>query len=177
MTRENDKARDERMKNQTKKPRPYSDTKVSVLKSRADIDKLLHDHGVTAVQWTTVGERSMLRFQFDHDGQPLMVRMLVDPSTQGDKPGRHLLANAQEAHWAREAKRLHRTLYWAIKSKLEVIDAGLESPLSVWLPAIESGASTFAERVEQQVHQFAQPDYSVGGVLALKASPKTPIAN
>lgn len=151
----------------TKKTRPYHDTKVSVAKSRADVIKLLGDHGVKAVQWTTFGDSSMLRFQFDHAGHTLMVRMTVDPERQGDRPLRHASTAQQTKHWTKEAKRLHRMLYWSIKSKIEVIEAGLETPLTVWLPAIESGAETFSERISNQVHEFASASPSLGGMLAL----------
>lgn len=155
-------------KKTTKKaPRPYSDTKVTVAKSRAEIAKLLDAHGVKAVQWTTFGEASMLRFSFEHEGHAFMVRMLVDPERQGDKPPTYWTPAERERHWVDESKRLHRTMYWAIKSRLEVIEAGLESPLQVWLPAIESGTETFAERVAPRAAELAQPNPTLGGMLAL----------
>lgn len=167
----NQMSRNERRKLPKPKPKPYADTTVTVEKSRASLEKVLVGHGVSVVQWTKSRagdvESSLLRFQFDHDGQPLTVRLIVDPMSQGDAPPRTATKVQVDKHWMRESMRLHRTLYWYVKAKIEAIEAGLESPLSVWLPAIESGTTTFAERVEQRVHEFANPAYSVGGLLAL----------
>jgi len=156
------------------RPKPYADTKVGVDKSRTDISKLLEQHGVTAVQWTTTPpHRSILRFQFIHAGITMMVRLVVDPPRQGDPLQRGLRGDAADKHWKKQAMRLHRTLYWAVKSKLEVIESGLESPIDVWLPAIESGQQTFAERIVPNIADFAEADYSVGGILALPAATVT----
>ncbi|MGH1344368.1 MAG: hypothetical protein ACRBN8_22605 [Nannocystales bacterium] len=125
---------------------PYSDTKVSVAKSRADISKLLEKSGVGGVQWTTWPDgRSVLRFEVEDQGTRHMVRLTVDPETQG-QPVRRTTRN-KDAHMKREANRLHRTLHWYVKSKLEAIEAGLEAPAQAWLPSIEGprGHTVFEE--------------------------------
>lgn len=135
-------------KSRTKTGRPYADTTVSVLKSRADIDKVLHKHGVENTQWTTgAGDITMLRFIFEHDGVPYTVRYTVDPRTQGRPYEEWNNRRSSEQHWKREAMVLHRVLYFAVKSNLEVVESGLLDPIAVWLPQIEAGQKTVRERI------------------------------
>jgi hypothetical protein len=146
---------------------PYANTTTSVAKSKHDIDKLLAKYGVTELQWTTSGNASCLRFQFKHDGRVLNVRFMVDPGRQGI-PWKGGMKRNRDAHAEHESMRLHRTLYWCIKSKLEAIESGLETPLSVWLPAIESaGGATVAEVIDLHIDQLAAP----GGLNQMLALP------
>jgi hypothetical protein len=148
-------------------PKPYSDTTVRVEKSRADIEGLLKSYGVTRTQWTNIDDSSILRFEIDVDGTALMVRLVVDPKRHGSKPSSFLDVKKTEKHWERESMRLHRSLFHAVKAKLDTIASGLESPLSAWLPSIESGGQTVGERAASQIGNFALPDRTMGGFLSL----------
>lgn len=143
------------------KPRAYSDTTVSTQKSRADIDKLLTKWGVDGVQWTTLkGERSVVRFQIEHNGAPLMIRLAVDPPA---------MAPEEQPEWAdedwepnpkkaaKEARRLHRMLFWYIKSLLEAVDAGILAVDQAFLSHIEgSKGKTVYEVVGEQLQAMVE---------------------
>jgi len=122
---------------------PYSDTTVSVVKSQADIQKCLAKRGIGGVQWTSwPNGRTILRFELEMGDTVHMVRLTVDPEEQG-KPFKYSPrargngAQQLEKHMFQESRRLHRTLYWYVKAKLEAVEAGLEEPAQAWLAAIE----------------------------------------
>jgi len=138
--------------------RPYEDTSVSVVKSRADIDGVLHKHGVENTQWTTgTGNITLLRFIFEYEGASYTVRYLVDPRRQGKKWERFSTRMTEERHWEKEAMMLHRVLHFAVKSNLEVIESGLMDPVAVWLPQIEAGERTVRERIEADISALNSP--------------------
>lgn len=150
------------------KKRPYADTRVSVMKSRADTEAVLRKHGVTATQWTTHGDKSCLRFQFEHKGRVHTVRYVIDPRTQGEEY-EPWSKRTENEHWEREARILHRVLFHAVKSNLEVLSTGLLDPISVWLPQIEAGVHTVRERVEMNLELLTDPGATLGSLIALPA--------
>lgn len=121
---------------------PYEDTNVAVEKSKADIMGLLDKEGVLGVQWTMIGPRTVLRFEVVIEEEPYMVQLIVDPEKSGrpfkySSRSKKSAKEQQKGHVAQESKRLHRTLWWYVKSKFEAVASGLESPMSAWLPIIE----------------------------------------
>ena len=150
---------------------PYEGTKVTIPKSRMDIDSVLTKHGVTAVQWTTIDGASLLRFQFDHEGQSFFVRFVVDPRRQGVKFDRWKHRRTEQEHLAAEARRLHRVLFFAVKSRLELVESGLETPFGVWLPQLETGdGRTVLEQLTEHRTSLASPKASVAQMLALPSA-------
>ena len=72
-----------------------------------------------------------------------------------------------DAHWKRESQRLHRTLYWYVKSKLEAVVAGLEGRSQAWLPSIEGPRGhTIYEEMRQGL-----PAMKSGEPLSMPALP------
>lgn len=146
--------------------RPYAGTKVTVGKSRAAITALLEKWGVEDVQWTQRGHKSMLRFIFVHNEESYTVRLVVDPEAMGDRYVEYEPRVTRERHYEREAMRLHRVMYFAVKSKIECIEAGLEEPRQVWMYALETtNGTTVYQELEKNLHQLqeAKPN----GLLAL----------
>ncbi len=150
--------------------RPYEGTKVPIPKSRMDIEVVLSKHGVTAIQWTTIDDASVLRFQFTHEGHSFYVRLVVDPRRQGAKYDCLKHRRSKDEHYAAEARRLNRVLYFGVKSKLELVEAGLETPFSVWLPQLETGdGRTVVEQLLEHRARLSTPKASVAELLALPA--------
>ena len=147
--------------------KPYANTTVTVNKSRSEIAMLLEKHGVMAVQWTTVGASSLLRFQFDYENRSFFVRFVVDPERQGTTWKWSPRGPNKETHLKRQACRLHRVLYFAVKSKLEVIESGLQTPFVVWLPQIEAGGSTVSGQLDAHVDQLSGPKATLPSFLSL----------
>jgi len=151
--------------------KPYHDTKVSILKSRSDIGALLEKWGVESVQWTTHGPNTALRFQFDFDEQTYTARLMVDPVEMGqpykhNNRGKGKLEERRKKHVDQESRRLHRTLHWYVKSKLEAIDAGLETPTQAWLAAIEGPRGhTIYQEIQTKLPSLKAGDFST--MLAL----------
>lgn len=156
---------------------PYADTGVSIEKSRHDISGLLARRGVGGVQWTTWPDgKSVLRFEFEADGRTYMARLHIDPKGQG-RPfkwsyrARTNRQTQEEKHREQEARRLHRTLYWYVKSKLEAIEAGLETPTQAWLAAIEGPRGhTIFQELEHGLRSMVAGDFT--SVPALPPAPE-----
>lgn len=157
-------------------PKPYHDTTVSVNKSRSDIANLLEKWGVQNTQWTTMGNTTTLRFQFEHEDRTYNARLAIDPKVQGTpfearRRRQGSRAANEEYHWAAENRRLHRTLYWYVKSKIEAIDSGLETPTQAWLAAIEGPRGhTVYQELEQSLRTIEAGNLST--VPALPAAPE-----
>lgn len=124
-------------------------------------------------QWTTLGPKTALRFQFDHEDHCYTARLVVDPEGMGEPYKNNTrvkgnLAEKRKKHWDKESKRLHRTLYWYVKSKLEAIAAGLETPTQAWLAAIEGpSGNTIYDDLERKLKKLKAADLNT--VLALPA--------
>jgi len=116
---------------------PYDDTKVTADKSRAEITSMLEQRGLD-VEWTTgSGGRSRLRFKVSE----AMVCFVIDPMAQSPEPPRTRgkATVDVDVYYERHAKRLHRTLFWGLKSRFEMLDAGLETESEVWIGHVEIG--------------------------------------
>lgn len=128
-------------------PKAYSDTKVSVDKSRADIGALLRKRGASAIMWLDEPDHSVLRFRWTRADLAFVARFDIIPTEPDGKAIRSLVANsrkinratdARDALLERDQKRLHRVLFWYLKSIFEAEDAGLlkaEEAILGWLEA------------------------------------------
>lgn len=155
-------------------PLPYDDTKTSVAKSRHDVEVLLGKWGVDSIQWTTLGLKSMLRFQFSDGDNLYNAKILVDPETQGrrwKKYGKGHSKRSEKAHYEHESKRLHRMLYWYVKSKIEAVQSGLETPAQAWLAAIEGPRGhTLYDELKDRIREIEAGDVSTIPMLPAASS-------
>lgn len=125
--------------------KPYQGTDVSVEKSQAQIDTLLAAHRIRDIRWTTTSALKVL--EFHHVTRERIVpddwcyssTTCTDPDARG-RGGRHeshrktrvkavlgvriVVAYPSDAD-DRERRRLMRVLWWMLKSKFEIVDAGL----------------------------------------------------
>lgn len=115
----------------TPQPLFAKDTKVSVDKSKAEIEKLLGRHGATHFGYATVpGERLTLVVQVVFQLQNRRIRLSLvlpsrdkfrrDPRTLRDRP-----MSKVEQLWEQACRQLWRLLVLVVKAKLEAIAAGI----------------------------------------------------
>jgi hypothetical protein len=150
-----------------KKPKDaYADTTVTVAKSRSEMQRLLESHGIRTVQITSNGDATAVRFQFEWETVKHTVRLVVDPERQG-QPYPRSSQRTRQAHQEREARRLHRVLFFWVKSQLEAIATGLLSPVEIWLPQIEAGERTVYEQLTAHREALNVPGANLPSILAL----------
>lgn len=118
----------------------YSDTKVSVARSREGIESVLRKWEALGVQWEDNFEeqRATLRFRWPHEGAELVARLhlvfeeperWVGNRTRSDA----MMTKARDA----ERRRVHRVTFHWLKTQFEAVDAGLFEAVDVMLPWIE----------------------------------------
>jgi hypothetical protein len=109
---------------------PYSDTTIPKERSKADIEKLLTDHGVQDIQWTTYKGSTSLRFLWHLTVKGLEKEIMF----QFTPP----VITAQKRIWSQTDQRnikatvqldntAYRLLWHYLKNKLEAVRWGLES--------------------------------------------------
>lgn len=146
-------------------PRKYAeDTKVPVVKTRGEIQKLLYDWGAEGVQWTDHwgGDppKVQLRFIWPHEGVKLSARFdlvldvedLEDRSrtTYGELSDSRLEKNRKQ--WERTS---HRLLFIWLKAALNAVDAGLIEATQVFMPFLEDASGrTLGEIVGANILQL-----------------------
>lgn len=129
----------------------YKDTEVSVDRSRASIGELLRKRGANAIAWIDQpGIGATLRFQWGRGDlvftarfdlkipiDEAAIRHLDRRRRQGGHPPLPR-AEAVERVTEKDARRLHRVLFWHVKSIFEAEEAGLltaEEAFLGWLEA------------------------------------------
>lgn len=150
------------------KPKPYSDTRVPVGKSREEIGKLLMTSWrARGLAWEDDYDTgaTVLRFRWKPETheEPVVVRLRLTPVPANVK-GR---APERDALRARESQRLHRVAYWWLKSMSEAVDAGLLEREAVLLPWVETfRGSTVSELLLPRLADISS------GRLALGPAPE-----
>jgi hypothetical protein len=107
---------------------PYSNTTIPPERTKADIEKLLKEHGVTDIQWTTFEGETTLRFLWKVTVKGVEKTIMfqfappVIPSTKRTWTGmRYERVNVNLEATA------YRLLWHYLKNKLEAVRWGLES--------------------------------------------------
>jgi hypothetical protein len=109
---------------------PYEHTTIAPERTKADIEKLLKEHGITDTQWTTYQGQSILCFLWQ-----LTVKGVKKEIMFEFKPP---LIETQKRVWSRQDNRTikatvqleatsYRLLFWYLKNKLEAVKYGLQS--------------------------------------------------
>jgi hypothetical protein len=108
----------------------YEHTTIAPERTKADIDKLLGEHGIQGIQWTTYQGQSILRFLWQ-----LTVKGVKKEIMFEFKPP---LIETQKRVWSQQDNRTikatvqleatsYRLLFWYLKNKLEAVKYGLQS--------------------------------------------------
>lgn len=114
-------------------PRRYAEaTDVSSEKSRAAIEKILHEHGAQAFGYATQGQRA--RVMFELAGRRIVFEIgLPDRSAREFTHTRHqsqyqqkrLSAESAADRYEQAVRQRWRALYLVIRAKLEAVEAGI----------------------------------------------------
>ena len=169
--------------------KPYADTEVSAEKTQGQIDELLRLHKITDIRWTTT--TTLKAVEFHH--------ALVEPTEQTcydyqcrdvyriERRGRHaphVKAHVRAVlgvrivvgwdHDERERRRLMRVLWWMLKSKFEIVDAGLVVFEEEFMPHLTLGTNRrvyddFKNQLEAAIERGQDLSAGIGdaGLIAI----------
>jgi hypothetical protein len=159
-----------------KKKSPYEGTEVDVDKSRAQIDRLLQEHGAEGVQWTTAWKQGKvhLRFVMRSPRTQKLVGFDVEPpafkvkrKTWSPEKGRNI--EVEEPNWPQAM----RMLYYWLKAKLEAVTYGLREVEREFLNEM---VVTTADGRETTVGELAQQQLQAGAMkLPMLEPPSEPV--
>ena len=160
-------------------PRRYAeDTSVPVSRSRGQIDDLLRQWGVDAIQWSEdyQDDRVTLRFVWQHRELRYSTRLSVQLPKRAElakeaidgrtgQPSERKLRVLLEARGRQE----HRLLLLWLKAALNAVDAGIVSAEALFLPFLEGkDGRTFAEVASEHL-----PDLLCGSAEKLLPKGRT----
>lgn len=168
--------------------KPYANTDVSVEKSQMQIDTLLSEHGITDIRWTSTTTLKALEFHY-------AIRELTKgtcswrrgycyehyeskrtESLHGIKT-RAVLGVRIVVAWSaddKERRRLMRVLWWMLKSKFEIVDAGLVVFEEEFMPHLTLGQGrrmwdAFRPELERRIDEGHDLSAGIGNESALLA--------
>lgn len=103
---------------------PYANTKVSIEKSREDIDRLLKKFGCRGIQWTWIDEHDTLRFihEFELKGVKKGITFEINIPEIGKKTGR-----GYDKKMIRNECQAYRIVVHIIKAKLTAVETCVET--------------------------------------------------
>ena len=161
--------------------KPYEGTVVTVGKSQGEIDDMLTRRGITDIRWTTTNSLKVLEFHHALKGEKLgnchgttYTKCEVTGSYHKSWMNhpvfriRSVLGVRIVVAWTideKEQRRLMRLLYWMLKSKFEIVDAGLVVFEEEFMPHLTLGQGrrmwdSFKPHLEEQI--AAGKDLSAG---------------
>ena len=103
---------------------PYVDTKLSIEKSKEDIDKLLKKFGCHGIQWTWLDDSETLRFLHNYEYKGIKKGLtfeIIIPEIgayRGRGYAKKLVRNDNQSY---------RMVFYLIKSKLVSVETGIET--------------------------------------------------
>lgn len=103
---------------------PYTDTSVSIEKSKQDIDKLLRKFGCCGIQWTWIDGNEILRFihEFEFKGVKKGITFEINIPEIGRHRGR-----GYDKYFERNDRQAYRIVLHIIKAKLTAVETGVET--------------------------------------------------
>jgi len=107
--------------------RAYHDTEVNFAKSQAQINKLLNEHEIYDIQYTSISYDTALAsgLTMERGTQAIMLvfqkHVKLPNGQSGNIPVRVVVPNVAPER----LNQYYRLLYWYVKSKFEAIDSGL----------------------------------------------------
>ena len=103
---------------------PYSDTTVSVDKSKQAINDLFKEHNVKGIQWTWIDNREVLRFihEYEYKGQTKTLSFEIEIPEMGKYKGRGYDKKSE-----RNNRQAYRIVWHVLKNKFVAIDCELKT--------------------------------------------------
>lgn len=135
----------------------YSNTKVSVSKSREDIEYILRKWEVTGVSWFDDYQEgiTILRFKWERDDRVFVAKFPLQ--VESDEKLEGLAIDGRNGQFSEKkferlqkerGKREHRLLYMFLKNTFEAVNDGIIRAENVFLPWLEDAKGfTVAERL------------------------------
>jgi hypothetical protein len=143
-------------------------TKVSVEKSRGEIEQILTRWGATSFAYGWQGERAAISFTVN-DRQVRFELPLPQPGERRfthTATGQRRAPAAAQKEWEQGVRQRWRALVLAIKAKLEAVESGIssfEDEFLAWI--VLPGGTTVADHVQPSIAQA----YETGVVAPLLA--------
>lgn len=177
--------------------KPYEGTVVSVGKSQGEINDMLAQRGITDVRWTATATLRVLEFhhaiteRLDDEWCYSAIDCSAPAVGIRRRGGRHFAHKKQRIRavlgvrivlaWTSEEKeqrRLMRLMYWMLKSKFEIVDAGLAVFEEEFMPHLTLGQGrrmwdSFAPELERRIKDGMDLSAGIGdsALLAIGAGP------
>lgn len=103
---------------------PYSNTTVSIEKSKDEINNLLKKFGCKGIQWTWIDNKEILRFihEFEYKGIKKGITFEINIPEVGKTQGR-----GYDKILMRNDKQSFRIVLHIIKAKLTAVETGVET--------------------------------------------------
>lgn len=142
---------------------PYSHTTIAPERTKADIEKLLREHGISDIQWTTYQGKTTLKFIWKLTVKGIQKEIMFEfsppqiPAIKKSWTGNRY----EKVHVNLEATS-YRLLWHYLKNKLEAVRWGLESMerefLSHVVVALPNGqVTTVGNRIEEVYEAVRSP--------------------
>ena len=142
---------------------PYSNTTIPPERTKADIEKMLKEHGIEDIEWTTYKGKTALKFLWKLNVQgvdkEIMFKFVppIIPSVKRSWTG----SRYEKIHVSLEATS-YRLLWHYLKNKLLAVKWNLESMekefLSHAVVSLPNGQeTTVGERIEEVYKQVSSP--------------------
>jgi hypothetical protein len=168
--------------------KPYEGTEVSIEKTQGQIDTLLSEHKITDIRWTSTSALKVLEFHHvthervvDSRGSEEWCYNRVGCATPQFAGGRHhthvkyrikavlgvRIVLVWPADDERERRRLMRVLWWMLKSKFEIVDAGLVVFEEEFMPHLTLGQGrrlwdAFKPELERRIEEGQDLSAGIG---------------
>ena len=103
---------------------PYSDTSVSIDKSKQQINDLLREHDVSGIQWTWIDNKEILRFihEYEYKGQIKTLSYEIEIPEMGRYRGR-----GYDKTLERNDRQAYRIVWHVLKNKFVAVDCQLKT--------------------------------------------------
>lgn len=103
---------------------PYSDTSVSIEKSKLEINELLRKFGVSGIQWTWIENTEVLRFihEYELDGVTHNLAYELQIPEMGKNRGR-----GYDKRLERNDRQAYRIVWHVLKNRFVAIECGLKT--------------------------------------------------
>lgn len=166
--------------------KPYANTDVSVEKSQMQIDTLLAAHRITDIRWTST--TTLKALEFHHAVREVTEKDCWGYQPCADNPKRNhrshkvtkvraVLGVRIVVAWSaddKERRRLMRVLWWMLKSKFEIVDAGLVVFEEEFMPHLTLGQGrrmwdAFRPELERRIEEGHDLSAGIGNESALLA--------
>lgn len=169
--------------------KPYEGTSVSAEKTQGQIDELLREHKISDIRWTTTMALKALEFHHAliEQKRPCSWRRgychqhysSSSDDAKHERTVRAVLGVRIVVGWSHqedERRRLMRVLWWMLKSKFEIVDAGLVVFEEEFMPHLTLGRGRrvyddFKVSLEDAIARGADLSAGIGDVGLIAIGP------